>query len=214
MKKITYTRTIDNISQYKYLFLSFSFIHKAWRLVLPAAICFLVLAIISLVYAVIITNRLSDYCDEFHKKLNNTAIPCTLLVNRFSLNEKTLLLPSTNLNLSRMLAWLTAVLWTMAFLVMVVRCVIGADFELEEVERYAEGRGTTLDQQPNSPKSRVKFHDDGYNYSKESAYKPNEWSSDLSETTGRTATTSIGQQPRHQVHESENLLKNGNEINV
>lgn len=169
---------------------------------MPAAICFFILAIVSIVYAVIITSRLGDFCDELKKRLNNTELPCTLLVDRFSLSENTLLQPSTNLNLSRMLAWLTAVLWVMAFLVMLLRCILGADFELEEVEHYAEGHGTTLDQQPNSVTSRVKFHDDGFNYSKESSYRPADWSVD--ETgTGRSTVT------HPQVPEQQNLLKNG-----
>lgn len=178
------------------------FIHKAWRLVLPAAICFFILAIVSAVYAYFLTDRLSGFCDEFKKHFNNSAIPCTLLVDRFSLNENTLLAPSTNLNLSRMLAWLTVVLWIMAFLVMIIRCILGADFELEEVEHYAEGRGATMDHQPNTPTSRVKFHDDGYNYSKESTYRPAEWTVD---ETGR-ASSSVGHK---QVPEQQNLL-NGN----
>lgn len=86
---------------------------------------------------------------------------------------------------------------------MLVRCIIGADFELEEVEHYAEGRGTTLDQQPNTTTSRVKFHDDGFNYSNESAYRPAEWSTDPS---GTIATTTVG---HTQVPERENLLENG-----
>lgn len=177
----------------------FRFIHKAWRIVLPAAICFFILSIVSIFYAFMITNRLSDFCGEFRKQLNNTGLPCSLLVNRFSLRDDTLFLPSSNFNLARMLAWVTVAAWIMAFLVMVLRCILGADFELEEVERYAEGRGTTLDQQPNSTTSRVKFHDDGYNYSKESAYRPSEWSDNSPSTT----TTVIEQVP-----ERENLLNN------
>lgn len=184
------------------VFSHFRFIHKAWRIVLPCAVCFFVLAIVSVIYAFMITNRLSDFCDEFKRKLNNTGLPCSLLVNRFSLRDDTLFLPSSNLNLTRMLAWVTVAAWIMAFLVMTLRCILGADFELEEVERYAEGRGTTLDQQPNTTTSRVKFHDDGYNYSKESAYRPSEWS-DKSPTT-TTTTIEHQQVPAEQ----ENLLNN------
>lgn len=183
-----------------YVFL-YRFIHKAWRLVLPAAVCFLVLAICSAIYAGILTNRLSRFCGQIKKNLNNTGLPCTLLINRFSLNDNTIFLPSTNFNLSRMLAWVTVVLWAMAFLVMLVRCIIGADFDVEETERYSEGTGTTLDQQPNQTSSRVKFHDDGHRYEKEIAFSPAKWS-DRSTTT---ATTTIGQP---QVPERENLLYN------
>lgn len=58
----------------------------------------------------------------------------------------------------------------MAGLIMLVRCVLGADFELEEVEHYNELTGSALE--PQVPTAKVQFADKMENYSKERTYMP------------------------------------------
>lgn len=140
---------------------------------LPATICFGVLTILGAIYGGILNSRLNAFCTEFKQKFNNTEIPCKLLINRFSLNDDTALLPSTNFNLSKILPWLTMVLWLLAAFIMLLRCILGADFEIEEIEQYAESSGTALDpEQDTNPNSKVKFNENVRRYSRERIYKP------------------------------------------
>lgn len=137
-----------------------------------------------------LNNRLNNFCLQIKEKFSTTGIPCTLLIDRFSLNDAdTAFMPSTNFNLSKSFPWLVAFLWAIAALIMLVRCVLGADFELEEVEHYNELTGSALE--PSVPKSKVQFDDKIQNYTKETTYtpakRPNQLNSNEHETDYRPA---------------------------
>lgn len=142
------------------------FIHKSWRLVVPAVIFFGVLAICTAIYAALLNSRLNDFCNEFKQKFSNNELPCILLINRFSLNDSTILTSGTNFSLTKGIAYLRIFLWLIAGFVMLLRCMLGADFEIEEVEHCTEQSGTAFE-----PLS--KFIDDGIRrYSREKIYRP------------------------------------------
>ena len=70
---------------------------------------------------------------------------------------------------------MTVVLWIVAVIVMLMRCLLGADFLVEQNEHFSETRGTVLDQeQLNDPSSQRKYHEEQKNYSKDRNVRPNE----------------------------------------
>lgn len=149
-----------------------SVIHKAWRLVVPAVVSFAVLAICCVVYAAYLNSHLNSFCSEFKQKFSNHEIPCQFLLNRFSMKESTTFEPATNFNMTKSVAYIRIFLWLLAGFVMLLRCILGADFELHEVEHCTEQLGSAFDPQSNHP-SRVKFIDDGIRrYSRERVYNP------------------------------------------
>lgn len=150
----------------------FRFIHKSWRLVVPAIVCFSILAIISAAYAIVLNSRLDDFCNEFTSKFNNKDLSCQLLLNRFSFNDDTAWSPATNFNLCKLLSWLTVMLWLLAVLVMLARCILGADFNIEEIENYTEAYDTEVDPEVERVDTKVKFNDAVRRYSRERICKP------------------------------------------
>lgn len=138
----------------------------------PAIVCFTILAILSAAYAIVLNNRLDGFCNEFISKFNNKDLPCQLLLNRFSLNNDTAWSPATNFNLCKLLSWLTVILWLLAVLVMLARCILGADFDIEEIENYTEAYGTEIDPETEQIDTKVKFNDAVRRYSRERIYKP------------------------------------------
>lgn len=80
--------------------------------------------------------------------------------------------PSTNFNMAKSVAYIRIFLWLLAGFVMLLRCILGADFEMHEVEHCAEQLGSAFDPQSEQA-SRVKFIDDGIRrYSRERVYNP------------------------------------------
>lgn len=134
--------------------------------------CFIILAIISATYAIVLNSRLDDFCNEFKSKFNNNALPCQLLVDRFSLSDDTAWSPATNFILCKYFSWLTVILWLLAILVMLARCILGADFNFEDVEHYIEEFGTEIDPEVEQLDTKVKFNDTVRRYSHERVYKP------------------------------------------
>lgn len=63
-------------------------------------------------------------------------------------------------------------LWILAVLLMLARCILGADFNIEEVENYAEAYGHEVDPEAEQLDTKVKFNDAVRRYSKERVYKP------------------------------------------
>lgn len=70
------------------------------------------------------------------------------------------------------MAYFRIFLWLLAGFVMLLRCILGADFEMQEIEQCSEQLGSAFDPEIDHP-SRVKFIDDGIRrYSRERVYKP------------------------------------------
>lgn len=149
----------------------FRFIHKSYRLVVPAAICFLAIAICGTIYAVMLNHRLNDFCIELKQKFNNTDVPCKVFLNRFSLNDDTVLSPAKNFTLSKILPWISLVLWLIAVIVMLVRCILAADFNVQEVDCCTETTDTATASEALTIGSKVKFDDSERRYSNDKIYK-------------------------------------------
>lgn len=142
-------------------------------MVVPAVISFGVLAICCSIYAAYLNSALNDFCDEFKAKFYNTRLSCKLLIERFSMNDSTLYVAGTNFNMCKAFAYLRIFLWLFAGFIMLLRCMLGADFELEEVEYSTERNGAAFEPLAENPNSKVKFIDDGIRrYSRERVYKP------------------------------------------
>lgn len=147
-------------------------IHKAWRLVIPAVICFGILAICCVIYAAYLNNQLNAFCNELKENFNSNEIPCNLLMKRFSMRDDTIFNVDVNFNVAKTVAYVRIFLWLLSGFVMLLRCILGADFEMQEVEYATEQLGTTFDPQTDEP-SRVKFIDDSIRRdSLERVYKP------------------------------------------
>lgn len=147
-------------------------IHKAWRLVVPAVITFGVTAILCCIYAGYLNSQLNSFCDEFKKKFTNNEVPCRVHLNRFSIKDDTAFTAANNFYMTKSIAYIRIFQWLLAGFVMLLRCILGADFEMQEVEYCTEQRGLAFDPQTDHP-SRVKFIDDGKKrYSKERVYQP------------------------------------------
>lgn len=150
----------------------FRFIHKSWRLVVPAVLCFAIFAILCAVYAAYLNSRLNGFCKELKEKFTNEELPCTLLLNRFSLNDETAFNVAINFNLTKSIAYIRIFLWLLAGFIMLLRCILGADFECEEIEHRTEQDGAAFDADNDLP-AKVKFIDDGIRrYERERVYKP------------------------------------------
>lgn len=130
-----------------------SLIHKSWRLVIPSLICFILVFIFSAIYAAYLNTRLNSYCDELGAPFTNNELPCNFLINRFLLNNDTLLMASTNFYLVKIVAYVRTILWLVVVLVMLLRCILHADFNVEELEQR---NGSAADGDADSV-SRVKF---------------------------------------------------------
>lgn len=174
--QIVSAHCVTLILMFQLIFVSFlfpiRFIHKAWRLVVPAIVCFTILTIFSAVYAGILNSRLNDFCDEFKSKFKNKNVPCELLITRFSLNDDTAWSPAMNFILCKFFSWLTVLLWLLAALIMLMRCILGADFNIEEVENYIEAYGTELEPDAETLDTKLQFKDAVRRYSHERIYKP------------------------------------------
>lgn len=139
---------------------------------MPAVVCFGILAICCVIYAAYLNSQLNAFCDELKQKFTNHEIPCDVLLKRFSIKDDTIYNPDTNFNMAKTVAYVRIFLWLLAGFVMLLRCILGADFEMQEVEFSTEQRGSAFDPQAEE-QSRVKFIDDGIRrYSRERVYKP------------------------------------------
>lgn len=139
---------------------------------MPAVVCFALFAVLCSIYAAYLNSRLNGFCHEFKQKFNNAELPCSLLLERFNLNDATTFSVSTNFNLAKSIAYIRIFLWLLAGFIMLLRCILGVDFEIEEVEHCAEQNGAAYDSQNDNP-TKVKFIDDGIRrYSRERVYKP------------------------------------------
>lgn len=109
---------------------------QAWRIVLPALLFFTIMVIISLYYSIILDRTLYNFCMEFRAHLNLTDLPCGMLMNHFAINNTSTVMPSCNYAVSQTFSWITVVLWLIALIIMIVRCVFVIDFELVQVVIY------------------------------------------------------------------------------
>lgn len=130
------------------------------------------MAICCVIYAAYLNSHLNAFCDEFKQKFSNNEIPCSLLLNRYSINDTTAFSPDTNFQMAKTIAYFRIFVWLLSGFVMLLRCILGADFEMHEVEYCAEQRGLAFDPQTDE-QSCVKFIDDGIRrYSRERVYNP------------------------------------------
>lgn len=114
-------------------------IHKAWRLVVPAVVCFGISAICCCVYAAYLNSALNSFCNEFKYKFTIHEIPCRLHLNRFSMKDDTVLTAADNFHTAGSVAYIRIFQWLLAGFVMLLRCILGADFEMQEIE-YCAGK--------------------------------------------------------------------------
>lgn len=151
---------------------SFRVIHKAWRLVVPAVVCFGIFAICCVIYAAYLNSHLNAFCNELKQNFTNNELPCSILLKRFSIKDDTIFDVDVNFNLAKTVAYVRIFLWLLAGFVMLLRCILGADFEMQEIEYCTEQRGSAFDPHVDEP-SRVKFIDDSIQRaSHERVYKP------------------------------------------
>lgn len=88
------------------------------------------------------------------------------------MKDDTVFSVDVNFNLAKTVAYVRIFLWLLAGFVMLLRCILGADFEMQEVEHCTEQRGEAFDPETDEP-SRVKFIDDSIQrVSRERIYKP------------------------------------------
>lgn len=147
-------------------------IHKSWRLVVPAVVSFALLAICCVIYAAFLNSQLNSFCSEIKEHFTNHEIPCEFLLNRFSMQDSTIFEPATNFIMTKSVAYIRVFLWLVAGFVMLLRCILGADFEMQEVQYSTEQLGTAFHPQSDHP-SKVKFIDDSIRrYSRERVYNP------------------------------------------
>lgn len=111
-----------------------SLIHKSWRLVIPSLICFSLIFILCAIYATYLNTCLNSFCNELAAPFKNNELPCNLLINRFLLNNETLLMASSNFYLVKYVAYARTILWLVVVLVMLLRCILHADFNVKELE--------------------------------------------------------------------------------
>lgn len=129
------------------------------------------MAICCIIYGAYLNSHLNSFCDELRKKFTYNDLSCSLLIDRFSMKDDSIFVASTNYYMAKSVAYIRIFLWLFAGFVMLLRFILGADFELEEVEYCAEQSGSAFD--PQGESSKVKFIDDGIRrYSREKVYKP------------------------------------------
>lgn len=88
------------------------------------------------------------------------------------MNDNTLFEPATNFNLAKFIGYFRIFLWLLAGFIMLLRCILGADFEVEEFEHCAGQDGSAFDAE-NDATAQVKFIDDGIQrYERACVYKP------------------------------------------
>lgn len=116
--------------------ISYSRYRQAWRIVMPAILFFTMMVIVSIYYSIVLERTLYDFCAEFRKHLNVTNLPCDELMNQYAINITSTAMPSSNYVLSQAFSWITMVLWLIALIIMIVRCVYVVDFELVQVVIY------------------------------------------------------------------------------
>lgn len=130
------------------------------------------MAIFCVIYAAYLNSYLNDFCDQIRQKFGNHDISCGLLIDRFSIKDTTVFAASTNYNMAKCVAYARIFLWLLAGFVMLLRCILGADFEMQETEQCTEQLGSAFDPDTEYP-SRVRFIDDGIKrFSRERVYKP------------------------------------------
>lgn len=140
-----------------------SLIHKSWRLVIPSVICFSAIALLCAIYATYLNNRLNGFCSELRTHFTNNELPCTLLIDRFRLGNATrLVTASTSFHLVKSVSYARVFLWLLAGFVMLLRCILAADFRITEVERGEQrGRSVNVTDTDNTDNaSSVKFIND------------------------------------------------------
>lgn len=85
------------------------------------------------------------------------------------MNDATMFDVNVNFNIAKTVAYVRIFFWLLAAFVMLLRCILGADFEMQEVEYCTE---QAFDPQSEEP-SRVKFIDDSIRReSRERVYNP------------------------------------------
>lgn len=87
------------------------------------------MVIASTIYLFLLISRLDVFCVELIRSFNDQTVPCPLLIDQFSLNDRFIVQPSHNYLLTLSFAWLTLALWTLSVVVMATRCYLGIDFE-------------------------------------------------------------------------------------
>lgn len=135
-----------------------SFIHKSWRLVIPSMICFCAMAISCAIYAAYLNNSLNSFCAELRKPFSNNELPCRLLIDRFRLNDDTLLTASVNFRLVKSAAFVRLFLWLSASALMLLRCILTADFQKFDTKHFEQlRRGSLADSDRDNNASHVSF---------------------------------------------------------
>lgn len=88
------------------------------------------------------------------------------------MRDDTIFHVDVNFNVTKTVAYVRIFLWLLSGFVMLLRCILGADFEMQEVEYCTEQLGSAFDPHTDEP-SRVKFIDDSIRReSHERVYKP------------------------------------------
>lgn len=129
------------------------------------------LAICCVIYAAYLNSQLNYFCKELKQHFANDDISCKLLLNRYALKTTTTFDVATNFHLAKYVAYVRIFLWLLAGFIMLLRCILRADFDMHEIEYSAEQMGMAFD--PRDHPSRVKFIDDGIKrHSHERVYKP------------------------------------------
>ncbi|XP_037955598.1 uncharacterized protein LOC119685401 isoform X2 [Teleopsis dalmanni] len=109
---------------------------KPWRIVVPSILVFFIMALSSLIYTILVTGYLKTFCTDLRANLSvPTAISCgqAMSVLRPTIRQH-LISHDAYLTIFRIVYMLSLGLWSLAFLVMVLRYIFAVDFQLVDVE--------------------------------------------------------------------------------
>lgn len=126
----------------------YRFVDEPWRIVLPAFCFFALMTVVSAVHLVVLLSRLAHFCAELKQHFHDQTVPCTLLINQFSMNDDFAVPPSHNYVLAITFSWLRLVFWALSVAVMTARCFKGTDFELVESGGSASCAGESGTERP------------------------------------------------------------------
>lgn len=106
---------------------TFMIIHKGWRLMVPAGICFVACTTICCVYTGLLNDHLDHFCDEF-KKFTKQPSSCQLHLNRFTMDDDTMFSSATNFYLAKCIAFLRLFLWLLVDNATLLPCILDIGF--------------------------------------------------------------------------------------
>lgn len=123
---------------------------KPWRLVMPATIFFCIMMILSITHASLLASHLSNLCDQLQEAMikdPNSKISCGYLIEEFSLISADALMPGSNYNVLQVAITVKAILWLLALIIMALRVIFAADFQLLRMSVETKSSSSSITQE-------------------------------------------------------------------